>query len=151
MATASVPRAGKTPREECEELVKLLLPLAQKWLTEHHGFLPYGAAMAPSGQIVPTMALTGQSQDAKVLVSMLELGFRQGAAEGQWKATALVVDMIMIPPGKTAKQDGVAIRLDHRDGYSVIVGYPYSFGASGELVLETPFATEGAHAIFPRR
>jgi hypothetical protein len=143
------PGAEKTPRQECEELVNILLPLAQKWLREKHGFLPYGAGMAPSGQIVLTMAQTGQNDDVDVRVAMMELGFRQAAAEGQFKATALVVDMIVIPPGKSAKQDGVAIRLDHRAGYSAILGYPYSFSATGELVMEPPFSSEGAHAVFP--
>jgi hypothetical protein len=129
--------------------VNILLPLAQKWLREQHGFLPYGAGMAPSGQIVLTMAQTGQSDDVNTRLGMMELAFRQGAAEGQFKATALVVDMIVIPPGKSAKQDGVAIRLDHRAGYSVIVGYPYFFSATGGLVMEPPFTSEGAHAVFP--
>jgi hypothetical protein len=148
-APVPAPGAEKTPRQECHELVNVLLPLAQKWLREHHGFLPYGAGMAPSGQIVLTMAPAGQSDDVNTRVGMMELAFRQAAAEGQFKATALVVDMIVIPPGKSAKQDGVAIRLDHRAGYSVILGYPYAFSASGELVMETPFTSEGAHAVFP--
>ena len=142
----------KTPREDCEELMNLVVPFAQKMLQERRAFAPFGATMAPSGQIAGAMGDTaGEKPDVNQLISLLELGFHQGASEGKYKATAIVVDMVIIPPGKSAKQDGVAVRLDHRDGYSVIVGFPYSFSDKGELVMEPPFATEGAHQIFPAR
>jgi len=121
-------------------------------LEEHHTFYPFGAAMKPSGEIEGAMGSTGEEKpDVNQLASLLELGFRQGASAGKYKATALAVDMVLIPPGKSAKQDGIAVRLDHRDGYSVIVGFPYSFSDKGELMMEPPFAVEGAHEIFPAR
>lgn len=132
--------------------MNLVVTFAQKMLKERHAFAPFGAAMAPSGQIEGAMSGTGQEKpDVNQLISLLELGFHQGASEGKYKATAIVVDMVVIPPGKSARQDGVAVRLDHREGYSVIVGFPYSFSDKGELVMEPPFATEGAHQIFPAR
>jgi hypothetical protein len=141
----------KTPREECEALMNLLLPLAQKMLTEHRAFLPYGAGVGPAGEMTMMMAKTGDGPgDANELIAMLELGQRQGAAEGKFKVTALVIDMVVIPPGKTAKQDGIAVRLDHRDGLSMIVGFPYSFSPTGELLIDPPFASDGAKRIFPR-
>ena len=132
--------------------MNLVVPFAQMMLKERRAFAPFGAAMAPSGQIAGAMGRSGDEKpDVNQLISLLELGFHQGASEGKYKATAIVVDMVVIPPGKSAKQDGVAVRLDHRDGYSVIVGFPYWFSDKGELVMEPPFATEGAHQIFPAR
>jgi hypothetical protein len=97
------------------------------------------------------MSLTGaEKADANQMIFLLELGFRQGASEGKYKATAMVIDMVVVPPGKSARQDGVAVRLDHRDGYSVVIAFPYSFSGTGELLMEPPFANEGAHQIFPR-
>src|SRR5215467_1352446 len=135
---ASAGPAVRTSKEDCEELMNVVLPFAQKMLKEKHEFFPFGAAMAPSGRINGTMAAAGHKPDVDQLISVLELGLRQGASEGKYKATAVVVDMVVIPPGKSAKQDGVAVRLDHRDGYSVIVGFPYSFSDAGELVMEPP-------------
>jgi hypothetical protein len=150
--TAGVGPVTRTPKEDCEELMNLVVPFAQKMLQERRAFAPFGAAMAPSGQIAGAMGGAGDEKpDVNQLISLLELGFHQGASEGKYKATAIVVDMVVIPPGKSAKQDGVAVRLDHREGYSVIVGFPYSFSDKGELVMEPPFATEGAHQIFPAR
>jgi hypothetical protein len=149
VAQAAAPAAARTPKEDCEELMNFVMPFAQKMLKKQRSFIPFAATMAPDGRIDGSMALTKDSSDVNELISMLELGLRQGASEGKYKATALVVDMVIVPPGKTAKQDGVAVRLDHRDGYSVIVGFPYSFSNTGELVVEAPFAQEGAHQVFP--
>jgi hypothetical protein len=106
--------------------------------------------MDPDGQISLTGAMTGDKQpNPAELIAALEQSFRDGARSGAYRATVLVVDMVVIPPGKTAKQDGIALRFDHRLGYSVIIGIPYSFSDKGELVLEEPFATEGEHRVFP--
>ena len=142
----------RTPQEDCEELMNLVVPFAAKMLKDRHTFVPFGATMAPTGQIDGALSTTGDAKpDVDQLISSLELGFHRGATEGKYKATAIVVDMVIVAPGKSAQQDGVAVRLDHRDGYSVIVGFPYSFSDKGELVMEPPFATEGAHQIFSAR
>jgi hypothetical protein len=148
-ATAAVTR---TPQEDCEELMNLVVPFAARMLKDRHAFVPFGATMAPSGQIDGALSSTGDAKpDVDQLISLLELGFHRGATEGKYKATAIVVDMVIVAPGKSTQQDGVAVRLDHRDGYSVIVGFPYSFSETGELLMEPPFATEGAHQIFSAR
>jgi hypothetical protein len=54
-----------------------------------------------------------------------------------------------IAPGATVKQDAIAVNLDHRGDYSVVVMFPYVFSSSGELVVSAPFASPGARAIFP--
>ncbi len=150
-AAAGGPVAS-TPQQDCEELMNLVVPFAAKMLKDRHAFVPFGATMAPSGQIDGALSSTGDAKiDVDQLISLLELGFHRGAREGKYKATAIVVDMVIVAPGKSTQQDGVAVRLDHRDGYSVIVGFPYSFSDMGELVMEPPFATEGAHQIFSAR
>ena len=142
----------RTPQEDCEELMNLVVPFAAKMLKDRHAFVPFGATMAPSGQIDGALSSTGDAKpDVDQLITLLELGFHRGAREGKYKATAIVVDMVIVAPGKSIQQDGVAVRLDHRDGYSVIVGFPYSFSDKGELLMEPPFAIEGAHQIFSAR
>lgn len=46
------------------------------------------------------------------------------------------------------KTDAVAIDLDHREGYSVTVLFPYTI-ANGEPALAEPFAIAGDADIFP--
>jgi len=55
---------------------------------------------------------------------------------------------LVIPSGKDVKQDAIAVRLDHRDGYSVIVVFPYTIGPAGNVALEAPYAAKGEQKIF---
>jgi hypothetical protein len=140
-----------TPKEECEVLMNALMPFAQKMLAKNRAFLPFGASMSATGQVAAAMgAPTNEHADANELISTLEQGFRDGAKKGQLKATGIAVDIKIVPPGKTAKQDAVEIRLDHRAGYSVRVIFPYSFSDKGDLAIEAPFAAAGAGRVFKR-
>jgi hypothetical protein len=46
------------------------------------------------------------------------------------------------------KSDAIAVSLNHRDNYSVVVFFPCKVG-SGKLILGTIFAQEGEADIFP--
>jgi hypothetical protein len=139
----------KGPKEECEDLMNSVLPFAQQMLTQYREFHPFGGAMALDGEIVSVGADSGDEHPAaQELISVLEEGFRDGARTGKYKATALVVDMLVVPPGRDAKQDAIAVRLDHLDGYSVIVVFPYVIDASGSVTIETPYAGKGERRIF---
>jgi hypothetical protein len=154
VAPAASSVSGKTPilmsaKEECELLMNSAVPFARHMLAQHREFLPYGEGMAADGQIVAIAGDTGEEHPAsQAVIDVLEKGFRESARAGKYKATALVIDMRVVPPGKDAKQDAIAVRLDHRDGYSVIVVFPYTIGAGGELTIEEPFAVKGEHSIF---
>ena len=141
----------KTPKEECEELMGSAMPFAERMLSRHREFHPFGRAMAPDGKVIAVGAHTGielsPSQDD---IALLEEGLQEGARAGKYKATALVIDMLVTPPGKDVKQDAVAVRLDHRDRYSVIVVFPYTIGPTGDVTLEAPYAAKGEHKIFSR-
>ncbi|QDF75530.1 MULTISPECIES: hypothetical protein [Shewanella] len=46
-------------KDESQELMDAVLPLAEKLLTEHGEFFPYGGAMTPDGKIVSVAAYDG--------------------------------------------------------------------------------------------
>lgn len=138
-----------TPKHDCENLLNAVLPFARQMLSQHREFYPFGATMSPSGQITHVAGPTGAEHPPSAeVIRLLESGFRDGALQGKFRATALVVDVRTVPPGKSAKQDAISVRLDHRDHYSVEVLIPYSFGPSGELRVEDPFAAKGVSRIF---
>ena len=138
-----------TPKEECEDLMSAVMPHAEELLTKHGEFLPFGATLSPSDEVILAAAYTGQEQPPSLdLIRLLEEGFRRGAAEAKYKATALVYDVRVVPPKKAEKQDAIAVRLDHRDRYAVVVYYPYVLSASGVPSLEAPFATAVDAPIF---
>jgi hypothetical protein len=63
-------------------------------------------------------------------------------AMGKVKATALVCDVRVVLPGTSEKSDAIAVALDHKDKYSVVVMFPYVLHA-GKLTIGTPFAQKG--------
>ena len=137
------------PKSECEKVMNSVLPFAEEMLTKHREFLPFGGTMSADGEIAQ---MAGWANDeyppSAEVIDVLERGFRAGAQAGDYKATALVYDILTTPPGKEDKQDAIAIALDHRDNYSVIVIFPYSFTADDQLEIETPIAIQGKNKIF---
>lgn len=143
--------AMKTPKEDCEELMSSVVPFAQQMLSQHREFYPFGGAMRSDGQIVAVGGDAGSEHPASQdVIALLEQGLQEGARTGKYKATALVIGMLVIPPGKTAKQDAIAVRLDHRDGYSVVVVIPYAIASGGKVALDPPYAVKGDEKIFSR-
>ncbi|NOU26684.1 MAG: hypothetical protein HOO96_02165 [Polyangiaceae bacterium] len=138
-----------TPKEECEELMSAVMPHAEELLAKHGEFFPFGATLSPSNEVILAAAHTGQEQPPSLdVIRLLEEGFRQGAAQARYKATALVYDVRVVPPKKAEKQDAIAVRLDHRDRYAVVVYFPYVLTPSGEPALDAPFATAVDAPIF---
>jgi hypothetical protein len=136
-------------KDECEALMSALLPVAEQMLSEHRALRPFGCTLSAADQIVQVGgwgALTGRN-DAE-LIAEFRAGFRDGAARGELKATALSYSAQSAVPGRGAAQDAVFVHLNHRDNYSLVVTFPYHFGADGELVIEEPFANDGEYDVF---
>jgi len=139
----------QTPREQCERLLDSILPLAEKMLKEHGEFYPFGATLKSDG----TEAMVAASDDkdrppSQPLIDLLRSGFKSAAAKRDVIATALAYDVRVTAPGSRSKTDAVAVELDHRDGYSVIVYFPYVL-KSGAVSFGQAFANAGAKSIFP--
>lgn len=138
-------------KDECESLMSAVLPRAEELLLGHRELFPFAATLSASGEIAHVPGFTGSERPpTEELIALLEAGFREGAARGELVATALLCDVLVVPPGKSERQDAIAVRLDHRDDYSIVVLFPYVIAESGALTVDEPFATAGAGAIFPR-
>jgi len=138
------------PRTDCELLLGAVMPFAEQMLAEHGEFFPFAASMSPSGEceMVAIMDDDDEDQpDPEELITKFVEHFRNNADSGTFKATAIVYDALTVPPEKTQKQNTVICSLDHRDGFSAHVCFPYSLD-EGNLELEEPFASEGDDSIF---
>jgi hypothetical protein len=139
--------AGKA---DGEAFLDALLPFAEQMLREHREFFPFGGSMKPDGEIVHESSHTGSEHPpSQELIDLLRQAHQKAAAERQIRACAIVYDIRTVPPGRSQKQDAIALAVDHCGGYSAVVIFPYSFGADGELAIEAPFAVQGERAIFP--
>ena len=136
-------------KDECEALMSALLPVAEQLLGQERVLRPFGCTLSANDQIVqvgghgPVAAL-----DDAALIAQYRDAFRDGASRGELKATALAYTARSAVPGKVASQDAVFVHLNHRDKYSIVVTFPYHFNAAGELVIEEPFANDGAYDVF---
>lgn len=133
-----------------EALLDTLLPFAEKMLRKHREFFPFGGSMNPSGEIVHEGAYDGSEQPpSQDLIDLLRESHQKSASEKQLRACATVYEIRTIPPGLNEKQDAIAVEIDHFGGYSVVVIFPYSFTANGDLSITAPFATQGDRIVFP--
>jgi hypothetical protein len=136
-------------KDECEALMSALLPVAERMLSEHHALRPFGCTLSANDQIVQVGGFGAVAAvDDAALIAQFRASFRDGAARGELKATALSYSAPSAVPGQGAARDAVFVHLNHRDNYSLVVTFPYHFGAEGELVIEEPFANDGEYDVF---
>ena len=137
-------------KAECEELLNAVMPFAEQCLSNYREFFPFGATMSQSGEIA--MAASADEDDeqpqSEDLIALLAESFRNGARNGEYRATGIVYDALTVPPGQNTKQDTIICAFDHQDSYSIKICFPYRFDADDELIIEDPFAVEGEYEIF---
>jgi hypothetical protein len=137
-----------TAKEEAQRLVDESLPFAEELLTKYGEFFPFGRVIEVGGAVGHHAGYPGGEQPpSSEVIDVLQKAWRQMAADGSIRATALTYDIRTIPPGRSEKQDAVCIAIDHRDSYSVRVIFPYRI-VDGVPDIESPFAVEGSYAIF---
>ena len=113
--------------------------------------MPPGYILKPSGEIALVAGYDENDRPkSQIIIDLLVVGFRQDAAVGKVKATALVYDTLVVPPGAIEKSVAIAVALDHRGNYSAVIIFPYVL-RHGELTIGTPFAQKGESRIFSSR
>ncbi|WP_337879447.1 hypothetical protein [Rheinheimera sp.] len=134
-------------KEESQELMDAVLPLAEKLLSEHGEFFPYGGAMTSEGKIVSVAAYDGDEHPpSSAVIDMLHKAFHTAAKNKEYKATALVYDVrVQLANGEPS--DALAIELDHESGYSVVVLLPYTLN-DGQLQYGEISAQAGEGNVF---
>jgi hypothetical protein len=139
------------PKADCEALLSSVLPFAEQMLSLHGEFFPFGGAMRPDGKFVSVGGFDGEEHPLSAdIIRLIKDGFIQSAHRGEYKATALVYDVRVKVPSTGEKSDAIAVSLNHRDDYSVVVLFPYRI-TDGKLVIGDPFAQQGEADIFPHR
>lgn len=136
------------PKSECQDLMNEALPFAEQMLAKHGEFFPYGRALNAAGKVVAVAAYDGREQPPSAdLIRLLKQAFTQEAKRGQYKATALVYDVRVTLPSSGKKSDAIAVSLNHRDNYSVVVFIAYSI-EGGKYVPGEVFAQQGENDVF---
>jgi hypothetical protein len=113
-------------KSDCEKLMNAVLSLAERMLSQFGKFYPYGGYMKPDGEITHVGAEDEDTErpKSKDLLYVLRDSFSEMAAIGACKATAIVFDVRVVPPGTDEKSDAVQVCLEHADGYAAEVFLP---------------------------
>ncbi len=136
------------PKQECEILMNKVLPFAEQMLKKEGEFFPYGGALKNTGEIASIGGYDGREHPPSMdIIKLLKQGFVAGAESGEYRATALVYDVRILVPSTGKKSDAIAVSLNHRGNYSVLVYYPYEL-KDGTLKYGQVFAHQGESDIF---
>jgi hypothetical protein len=111
--------ASASAQADLDNLLNLVLPLAQELLGKNGQFYPFGASVSTVGEAALTAAdpeLGEHPQPEQVLASVYD---RARAAAGETRAAAFVSDVLV------EGSDAVQVELEHRDGIALVVLVPY--------------------------
>lgn len=114
-------------RSQLEDLMKFVVPMAEGLLERHGSFTPYGGATDQNGKhhLVADEREEDYESAERVLEHVL-VRLREGAVEGRWRATALVLDVRTPAPDEPGAGDAIRVLLEHEDGTAIDVLLPYA-------------------------
>jgi hypothetical protein len=136
------------PKAECEGLMNTALPFAEQMLARHGEFYPYGQALTLDGRVVAVAVYDGQENPpAADVIRLLKQAFVMEAKKGKYRATALVYDVRVTIPSSGVKSDAIAVSLNHKEHYSVVVFFPYRI-EGGKVIRDQVFADKGESDVF---
>jgi hypothetical protein len=126
-----------------------LLPSAQSMLSKYREFYPFGGYVELDGQIrhVGVKDPTTEYPESMEMIAALEKLFLEKASAHECKVTAIVCDVRVKVPGSDRKSDAIQVRLDHVEGYSTEVFFPYEI-VKDEVRYGETFAHKGKGSIF---
>lgn len=138
-----------TARQECERLMNNLLPTAQSMLSKYREFYPYGGYIELDGQIrhVGVKDETTEYPQSEDMIDVLENLFLEKARAHECKATAIICDVRVKGSDGERRRDAIQVRLDHVDGYSTEVFFPYEI-VEDEVRYGEIFTHKGKGGIF---
>jgi len=125
-------------KDEIEELLNFLLPVAEEELSKAGEFYPYAAMVAADGELKAVSAAAGEEPEVADLLVALHEELRVQAADGSIRASGIAADVTLTDPDSGETTDAVQLELDHAEGDPVDIYVPYETVGNevkfGELV-----------------
>jgi hypothetical protein len=135
------------PREEIEQLLHYLLPVAEEQLNREGEFRPYAAMLDADGEMNAVVGADDDAPDVGDLLLALHAELRERAAQGEIRASGIAADVTLTDPDSGDVTDAVQLELDHAETEAVDVYVPYETGTEGVTFGEL-VAAAGQAPIF---
>ena len=135
---------------DLNELLSVLLGMAEMLLEKQGAFLPIGAIILSNGEIrhVGAQIEGNEYPGAQPLVELLTETFQKEATKGNLRAAGMAYDVLTVPPGRHQKQDAICCSLEHCLGEAVDVFKPYLQTEEGHFQFEEVFTAERTQKFF---
>jgi len=133
-----------------DELLDFLVTSAQNLLAKNGEFYPIAAAMDLQGTIAAVGVHDGEEHPtSQQVIDALTMVLRSQVEHGAIRAAGICYDVLVTPPGDTAKSDAICTMLEHQNGDSGKAYVPYKKGWFGKIRDGEVFATRHVGRIFP--
>jgi len=139
-------------RQDGEELLNFLVPIAFQRLEADGEFVPFGAIVLTGGGVEPVEAAPGTvatKEPDQVFAAILE-SIRGDAEGGKFRTAGLCADVHLVNEEDDTRTDAVRVYMERRDGEAMDVFLPYEAGPDGGLVRGQIFAVEAQPRLFIR-
>ena len=137
-------------RQDGEELLNFLVPIAFSRIEADGSFAPFGAVVLTEGGVEPVEATGDDPAEAEpdqVFATILE-AIRADAEGGKFRTAGLAADVHVVREGDDHRTDAVRVYLERRDGNAMNVFLPYSEGEGGGIVKGEIFAVAAEPRLF---
>jgi hypothetical protein len=149
--TTACGKPVSTAKSESERLLDAALPFAERMLSQHGEFFPYGYVLNARNEPEAVAIHDGaEAPPSAAVIASLKRVFHEGARADRYLATALVYDARVSLPSSDKESDAIVVALDHRDQYSALVFFPYRV-EKGRVVMGEVFAQRGPSEVFPAK
>ncbi len=137
------------PEEEVELLLNEGIPFALEMLDKYGEFYPFALALdAQDAPIQVAIDPGEQHPESTQVLALLQEAMQKGAASGDYKATALVVDVTLQGGKEGESTDAIQVGLEHNSGYCVNVFLPYGKDEKGEFTFGELLASPREGTVF---
>lgn len=135
-------------RADCETVLNRLKPFAEQQLSKHQSYYPFGAVLTAENKMEGVGTFDGNEYpDSTKVIEDLGKAFLDIHKSRKLLCTGIAYDVRLKKPAQPQKSDAVAVSLDHVNGYSVIVYFPYQLNG-GIVEFGDSFAESGSGGIF---
>lgn len=136
--------------DDYQELTEFLMTIATKMISKSGRLAPCGAAIKADGACVAIGALPESPLDEnpEEIERLLIEGLRQGVKSGEYRATAIALDMLKIQREGHPAMPAIKLILESRSGSPANYYQPYRRRWFRKASFESPFIMVGRPVVF---